>query len=341
MITHLMNCCQSVHQSTLLFVQVIIRSIYLNYAIEFTILDVCVYSVFYVQYCIIENVNLLYIVVSGRAAVFATRDTSLLTGANPLPLPMVPANLGNIWNSNTHSFTMPAMEGIYFIAINAGANREHSTLDYKLQKNGEPFIHCSSPWTPGSDRYTQNKDIIARLHLEDTLHVSTSSGVGSNVNRYPSVGIISLSTAMDPLEDLVIFSMARNTTVSGELNPVPFNVELVNDERYYDIFSHTFVAPSDGVYWFSFSVGLEAGQGTEFTLYKNDEPYTNILRTSTTHAGTEQISRSILLELRFLDTIHVVNGGSSVMSSQMLETSFSGFKYEPAHNTPVSLHFVT
>ena len=159
----------------------------------------------------------------------------------------------------------------------------------------------------------------------------------SDWNFYPAIGVLSLSEAMDPLEDLIVFSVARNVTVSGPLNPLPFDVELVNDEWYYDIFSHTFFAPSNGVYWFSFSVGLQAGQGTEFTLYKNDEPYMNILRTSTTHAGLEQISRSVLMELNFLDTIHIVNGNSPARSSDLLETTFSGFKYQPVHDTPVSI----
>ena len=204
-------------------------------------------------------------------------------------------------------------------------------------KNDSPFTHFSSPWTPVGDIYTKSKDLVARLELGDTLHASTSTGVFSDLYLYPAIGVLSLSEAMDPLEDLVVFSVARNETVSGPLNPMPFDMELVNDERYYDIFSHTFVVPSNGFYWFSFSVGLEASQGTEFTLYKNDQPYINILRASTTHAGIEQISRSVLIELDFLDTVHIVNGNSTARSSDLLETTFSGFKYQPVHDTPVSI----
>ena len=231
---------------------------------------------------------------------------------------------------------MPAIEGI-FIIINSGSNRSYTSMDFKLVKNSSPFTHCSSPWTPVGDIYTQNKDLVTRLELGDTLHASTSTGVFSGLYLYPAIGVLSLSEAMDTLEDLVVFSVARNVTVSGPLNPMPFDVEHVNDEWYYDIFSHTFVAPSNGVYWFSFSVGLQASQGTEFTLYKNDQPYINILRTCTAHAGIEQISRSVLIELDFLDTVHIVNGNSTARSSDLLETTFSGFKYQPVHNTPVGI----
>ena len=274
---------------------------------------------------------------SGQSAAFATRNTSITTAADPVPLPEVMTNYGNLWKADTHSFYMPAMEGIFYIVINSAVVPASTSMDFKLVKNNSPFTHCGTTWSPENDRYTQNKDIVSRLEVGDTLHASTSTGVYSDWHFYPAVGVTSLSEAMDPLEDLVIFSVARNVTVSGPLNPLPFDVELVNDEWYYDIFSHTFFAPSNGVYWFSFSVGLQAGQGTEFTLYKNDEPYMNILRTSTTHAGIEQISRSVLIELNFLDTIHIVNGNSSARSSDLLETTFSGFKYQPVHDTPVSI----
>ena len=274
---------------------------------------------------------------SGLSAVYASRTSTLESEANPLPLSTVTINHGNLWNPETHSFHMPAMEGIYLIILNSAVNSASTAMDFTLEKNGSPFTHCSTTWTPTSDRYTQSKVIITPLELGDTLHVSSTTGVYSNQWRYAAIGVLSLSEAMDPLEDLVLFSVARNTTTSGFLNPVPFDVELENVERYYETFTHTFFAPSNGIYFFTFSVGLEAGQGTEFILYKNDQPYMNILRTSTTHAGTEQISRSVLLELNALDTIHIVNGNSPARSTNLLETTFSGFKYQPAHNTPVSI----
>ena len=230
---------------------------------------------------------------------------------------------------------MPAMEGIYYIALNAGTNIA-SSADYKLMKNDSPFLNCGLTHNQTSNNDVISRDIITKLQLDDTLHLSTTTGVSSNVNLYTAFHIFSLSESMDPLEDMVIFSVGRDTTLSGDANPMPFNVELVNDEGYYSPFSHTFFAPSDGIYFFSFSVGLEEAQGANFTLYKNDQPYINIIRESTTHAGTDIISRSIVLQLQFLDTIHIVNEDLPARSSALFETSFTGFKYQPANETQVT-----
>ena len=103
---------------------------------------------------------------------------------------------------------MPAIEGI-FIIINSGSNRSYTSTDFRLIKNDSPFTHCSSPWTPVGDIYTQNKDLVTRLELGDTLHASTSTGVFSDLYLYPAIGVLSLSEAMYPLEDLVVFSVMQ------------------------------------------------------------------------------------------------------------------------------------
>ena len=136
---------------------------------------------------------------------------------------------------------------------------------------------------------------------------------------------------------MVAFSVARETTFSGSINPVQFDVTLYNEGFDYDDISHSFIAPSAGVYYFSYSLGLIAGGRARLTLYKNDEPLVNILRESTIHTGTDTIGRSVMMELDEDDTVHIGNpDGYTVRSSELKETSFCGFKYEPKHGNQVS-----
>ena len=141
------------------------------------------------------------------------------------------------------------------------------------------------------------------------------------------------------VDEMVAFSVARETTFSGSINPVQFDVTLYNEGFHYDDISHSFIAPSAGVYYFSYSLGLIAGGRARLTLYKNDEPFVNILRESTTHTGTDTIGRSVMMELNEYDTVHIGNpDGYTARSSELKETSFCGFKYEPKHGNQVT-HF--
>ena len=87
---------------------------------------------------------------------------------------------------------------------------------------------------------------------------------------------------------------------------------------------------------FSFSIGLIAAGTVRFTLYKNDEPLVNIFCESTTHTGTDTIGRSVMMEIEEEDFLHIGNpAGYTARSSELKETSFCGFKYEPKHCNPV------
>ena len=155
-----------------------------------------------------------------------------------------------------------------------------------------------------------------------------------NTHLDTSITIFSISNSMD---DMVAFSVARMESSTGYSNPVKFPVSLYNPGHYDDL-RNVFIAPSAGVYYFSFSLGLIAGVKANFVLYINNKSFVNILRESTTHTGTDTIGRSVLMELNEDDTVHIGNpAGYTARSSELQETSFCGFKYEPRHGNQVRL----
>ena len=150
------------------------------------------------------------------------------------------------------------------------------------------------------------RDVITHLYAADTVHVSNGHMVYGAISQLEtSVTIFSISNSM--VDEMVAFSVARETTFSGSINPVQFDVTLYNEGFDYDDISHSFIAPSAGVYYFSYSLGLIAGGRARLTLYKNDEPLVNILRESTIHTGTDTIGRSVMMELDEDDTVHIGN----------------------------------
>ena len=56
----------------------------------------------------------------------------------------------------------------------------------------------------------------------------------------------------------------------------------------------------------------------------------DVFRNSTAHNDVDTFGKSILVELNAGDTMYVSNGDNQfTWSSNLLETSFSGFEYDP------------
>ena len=243
----------------------------------------------------------------------------------------------NEWNRTSHKYTMAAMHGIHFVAWSVGA-RGSTQIAFTLMKSDSPYAGITST-RQGSDRKnydTIGREIMVDLTAADRIHVSSGHGTYSSTNYYTSLSIFSVTDAMGPFP--VAFSVARDQPVTGFTNPVAFNIVLANEWFYFDTINHRFSAPITGTYYFSFSVGLFEQSTADFVLYVNEDPFVNIIRSSTVHSGTDTIGRSIMMNLNADDTVHIVNNNNQLaLSSEALEISFSGFLYSPAHGTKVNI----
>ena len=243
-----------------------------------------------------------------------------------------------MWDLNTHKFTMKAEQGVFYVAMNAGVLYSKA-LNFVLMKSNQPFTTCSHTYTV--DQYNADstgRDIIMRVNESETLHFTSSTGLFSDIwGTYINIAIFNIAELMSSDNDPVVFSVARNSMLRGNINPVTFNQILFNDYSHFNVSTNKFTAPSSGIYYFTLSVGVSSGLPVEFMLYVNDEPFTSIIRESTARTGTDVIGRSIMMNLNKSDTVHIGNKRNTlVYSSRLLETSFAGFKYEPIHHNKVS-----
>ena len=258
--------------------------------------------------------------------------------ATPLPFDSIVTNKGNRWNNNTFQFTITEAEGLYFIGISVRTILR-TQADYCLILSGNRFGGITKSSTSQDGYDTIGHDFLLPLYAADTLQISSRYPVwGAGGQHDTSLSVFSISHSMI---NNVAFSVAREHSLTGFAEPLQFNTYLYNDGLYFDILTNMFTAPSGGIYFFSFSVGLVAGGTTRLSLYKNFEPFVNILRTATSYTGTDTIGRSVMMGLDEGDIIYIVNeDGQTARSSQMKETSFSGFKYEPRHGNPVSIYIM-
>ena len=260
-------------------------------------------------------------------------DTSY-QAVSPVPFGNVLANVGNMWDNNTHMFTMKETKAILYVALNA-VNTQNQPLDFVLQKSSQPFASCGHTYKMPYNRFSTGRDLILSLGPSETLHCTSSTGYFTYKLGLVTIGIFNIAELMLS-DELVVFSVARNSPLSGAANPVTFDQILVNDNSHYDVSTNKFTASSSGVYFFTFSIGIPAParqSQVELVVYLNNAPFTSIIHQPT---GIDVIGRSIMMNLNEWDTVHFVNKENSVAySSQLLETSFAGFKYEPARGNKV------
>ena len=273
--------------------------------------------------------------VDGDSLVFAGIAVGHVSSGNPLPFPVIKTKRGGQWNDTTSVFTITESHRLYFVGLNAGVSHRYQA-DFTIVLSGQRFAGITRTSTAHSSVDTIGRDVVTPLYAADTVHVSNGFTVYNGAGFFldTSINIFSISKSM--VDEMVAFSVARLNSFSGLVNPVQFLESLYNAGEHYNDYIHAFIAPSPGVYYFSYSVGLITGGKANFTLYKDDKPYVNILRESTTHTGTDTIGRSVMMELEEFQTVHIGNpAGYTARSSSLKETSFSGFKYEPKHGNQV------
>ena len=255
---------------------------------------------------------------------------------DPLPLSRTITIKGSQWDPDTYSFKVTqSAAGLYFVGLSVGV-RHRTPANYILHKSGRRFGGITRISYINNIRGDViSHDFLIPLYKADTLHVPSQYNVISYSDQLDtSLSIFSLTHTM--LDETAAFCVASNHTISGYRKPVPFNTYLYNAGRHYNPLNHTYTAPSGGIYYFSYSVGLNAHREAEFVLYKNNKAYVNIIRRSTKHDGTDTIGRSVMMRLHRRDTIFMVNeAGRTARSSLMMETSFSGFRYQPKHGNMV------
>ena len=255
---------------------------------------------------------------------------------DPVPLSLLKTVKGERWDRTTFKFSVREATGLYFISLSVGIT-SRTNANYSLNLSGRRFGGISRVSTApvGTNCDVISHDFIVQVNAADTLHVSSDWNFYSSSNQLDtSLTIFSLKHVME--NETTGFSVARIDSISGSREPFPFDIYLYKGGLHYDRFNHRYTAPSSGIYYFSFSVGLNAYSSAGFTLYKNSLPYVNIVRRSRSHNGIDTISRAVMMRLDQGDQIYLVNeAGQTARSSPMMETSFSGFKYQPTHGNMV------
>ena len=261
---------------------------------------------------------------------FVGLEGEIIGPADPVPFNVSRTNLGQHWNEATNSFQTSA-RSLYYVSMAAGplANRP---VDYVLTRNNEPIIRIMRGSTAHTGTIdTTSRDMILDISQGQELRLASrgnDSGLGGEMGHLEtSLCVFDIRHAM--AAPVIAFSVGRDQPLAGQTAPFPFNEILVNEGGYYDTFTNVFTAITRGYYFFHLSVGAIGGQTVDLIIERNSLPFMDVFRNSTAHNDVDTLGKSILVELNAGDTMYVSNGDNQfTWSSNLLETSFSGFEYE-------------
>ena len=253
--------------------------------------------------------------------------TSILNDLyDPVPFDRVIANVGGRYSQQSYYFT-PLNTGIYFFHMSMGiqALRE---ADYNLRGGSTNVdVHRSSTGHNGVD--TTSRDTIQRIEAGSLVRMSTGpfSGLFGDTWLQTTWNGVQLDGLMSPS---VAFSMAR--TEGHEIpGPIPMpTVVYASSRSDVDEMAGTFTAPVTGIYYLSVSAGVFPAYGVRIHIRKNGARVCEMWRSSSSHNGVDTLSRATLVQLSAGDRVDTELGSGYVYSDGELQTSFSGFLYNPA-----------
>ena len=189
-------------------------------------------------------------------------------------------NEGNAWDQSTNKLTLPS-SGVYFFHLNAGAmNQSMVNMDLLIGETNYIDILRKSKSHTGAD--TLARSFIFPVTENDTVYISNALGfpLYSDSGRQTSLTILSLEEYLDV--DPVIFSACRVNPFT-EIGMLDFNVIEVNmGDRFIEA-NNSFIASSDGIYFFTVSSGLQPQSSLSLHLLRNGDIVTQIWRQSDIH----------------------------------------------------------
>ena len=191
--------------------------------------------------------------VGDEAIIFVSRSSSITSAVNPVPFNRVSVNYRQRWNTTSQSYTMNAAHGLLWIGLIA-ASKPGTPIGYILTKDAVETAGITVISKSHNEKLNTGLEFALKIHSTETLSVKSNYALSSDDVLQTGLTIFSLNVAM--ISPLIAFCVARDTSLSGPAAPIPFNVDVYNEELHYNRASHVFYAKSTGIYYFSFSVGV-------------------------------------------------------------------------------------
>ena len=221
-----------------------------------------------------------------------------------------------------------------FSAINAGALALQE-INFYLKGNTPVALGCRRTSTGHVGRDAINTQLILPLSEGDQINTAAAANtaLSADAGKPTSWAIVNVN---DIGSTLSVFSYAFNSPDSNPLNPLKFDVNVTDVNGGYDSNSGVFRPLFPGLYFLTMGVGVDTSSVANQVDYSMSCSgqcgagfvSTKITRTHTNYQGFDSLSRGVIVNIPVGAEI-TVSSANPFWSSAALQTSFSGFYYQP------------
>jgi hypothetical protein len=258
-------------------------------------------------------------------AVFsAARTTSYVTSAAQLPFNVILVDTENGFDFSKAYYTVK-QAGYYMFHFSAGVPA-FQRLNMAL-RNASSTPNIILTHTTFDDVVVTSRDDIQYVNEGQRLYISSDYPLMSDGMMQTSWSGLRLDGLYSPL---ILFRAACTTTLQT-IGDVTLDKMLINVGGGWDACNSRFVAPRDGIYFFSWSSASVTNTIHVVNLYLNNSA-TLLIQLAISggyYNGSDTATQSALLQLRAGDFVTLRSNMGSLYSDVNYQTSFLGFLYEP------------
>jgi hypothetical protein len=268
---------------------------------------------------------------------FAARSSDWETTAEDLVFDRVPVNVGQSFRDQT-TFVAES-DGIHFFSFSAGTVANSPAL-LSLGDLRPGNLNRWSSANQGTDVIYRN--VLSSMTAGQSLTVRTATDVTSSAEgAWTSWTGFNLN---DFFEDIVAFSAGRDSPYTPSTpidHPIKMSEVFLNEGGAFSLENSNFVAPEDGIYYFSFSIGQRNGDAVRVALgVDRSSSRDNEMELWCKAGNTDDVniqSRSSIVQLQAGDVAWISTLHPTVFSDDAdLQTTLTGFKYSPSQATSVA-----
>ena len=269
----------------------------------------------------------------GHLEVFSVARQSGYEGSGAIPFDDILVDTGaNYWNGANY---MIQTTGIYLFTLSCGA-KPGVSANIKIRTSSRILGEITRTSTSHNAEDTMSITLMGTLYAGDYVYADLSSGsIYSDSERQTYFG----GFHYHPVEGSQhAWSVNRTRPFASGVDPVdPFPFEGAEVNIPTDLYSftdhHVHISQS-GLYYVHLTVGVYTGNNLEAFIVRDiSKTEAEITRSSTSHNGVDMASQGLLIELSAGNTLKVVLGASSYLSSSGdPETVFTGMLLYPYPN---------
>ena len=235
----------------------------------------------------------------------------------------------NYWNGTRY---MIQTDGIYLFTLSCGV-RPGMSSNIEIRTSSTILGEISRTSTSQNAEDTMSITLMATLNAGDYVYADLVSGsIYSDSERQTYFGGFHYHPVEGSQQAWSVYRVNSLSSGVDPIDPLPFEEAYVNipTNTYSFTDDHVHIRQS-GLYYVHLTVGVKPGDPIEAFIVRDiSKTEAEITRSSTSHNGQDMASQGLLIELSAGNTLKVVLGANSGLSSSGdPETVFTGMLLYP------------